>query len=80
MRVHRASGEFHKAERETALAFIKTKPLMEINTCHRTWRRRLDNDGARPESILVAEGAAAEFRWYLVSRDWVKLPAKSGRR
>ena len=81
--VQHALGDFPKSERETTFAFLEAGELsdgMEINTCDRAWQRRLENDGARPESIQVYEGAAAEFRWYLVPRTWVKLPAKSGRR
>ena len=53
---------------------------MEINTCEQDWQRRLENEDARPESIQVYDGAAAEFRWYVVPRSWVKLPALKGRR
>ena len=60
--VQRASGEFPKSERETALSFIETELLMEINTRDRALQRRLEIDGARPESIQVY--AAAEFRWW----------------
>ena len=45
-----------------------TEPEMEINTCDRAWQRRLENDGAKPESIQVYDGAVAEFRWYVVPR------------
>ena len=80
VRVQRALGDFPMFERETAISFIETEPLMEVNTCDRAWQRRLENDGARPESIQVYDGAAAEFRWYLTPRSWSKLPAKAGRR
>ena len=63
-----------------AFSFIETEALMEINTCDRAWQRRLENDGAGPGYIQVYDGAAAEFRWYLVPRSWAKLPARGGRR
>ena len=53
---------------------------MEVNTGDPAWQWRLEADVARPESIHVCDGAVAEFRWYLVPRAWLKLPAKSGRR
>ena len=78
--VQYSTGDFPKSERETSLSFIATEPLMEINTCNKSWHRRLEQAGAKPESIQVHEGAAAEFRWYLTPRRWSKLPAKSGKK
>jgi len=75
-----STGDFPKSERETSLSVIATEPLMEINTCDHAWQRRMENDGAKPEFIHVYEGAAAEFRYYLVPCSWFKRPAKSGKK
>ena len=37
-----------------------------------------ENEGARPPSIQVYDGAAAQFRWYLVPRSWATCQQSRG--
>jgi hypothetical protein len=67
-------------EQETSVNFLENQPLAEINTCRKDCHRRLENEGARPQSIDAARDSGGEFRWYLVPKSWVKLPALTGKR
>jgi hypothetical protein len=71
---------FPLVEQETSVNFLENQPLAEINTCRKDWHRRLENEGARPQSIDAARDSGGEFRWYLVPKSWVKLPALTGKR
>jgi len=78
--VQHDEGELPRNERETSIAFIESDDVAEVNTCLRVWQRRLERDGARPESIQTYAKSDAEFRWYLIPKAWVKKPYKSGKR
>jgi hypothetical protein len=71
---------FPLAEQESSVNFLQTEPLAEVNTCRKDWHRRLENEGARPESIDAARDGHGEFRWYRIPKGWLKLPPLSGRR
>ena len=71
--------ELPRNERETVIAFIESEDVAEVNTCIRVWQRRLERDGARPESIQTYAKSDAEFRWYEIPKSWVKKPYKSGK-
>jgi len=77
--VQHDEGEIPRNERETVIASIESEDVAEVNTCLRVWQRRLERDGARPESIQTHSGSEAEFRWYLIPKSWVKKPYKSGK-
>ena len=77
--VQHDEDELPRNERETNLAFIESEDMAEVNTCLRVWQRRLERDGARPESIQTYAKSDAEFRWYLIPKSWVKKPYKSGK-
>jgi hypothetical protein len=74
------ADHFGLPEQETSVNFLQTGVLAEVNTCRKDWHRRLEGEGARPESIDAARDGGGEFRWYKIPRHWVKLPAATGRR
>jgi len=76
VRVQRAAGDFPREERETGLSFIGIEKEVEVNTCHPDWMRRLEQDGAIPQSIQVYDQSDGEFRFYVIPRSWVKPPHK----
>ena len=80
VRIQRTTGDLPRSERETTFDFIETERDAEVITCEANWQRRLENEGAHPESIQVYDGGKVEHRWYLVPRTWVKLPSPRGRR
>ncbi len=67
-----------RIERETTIAYLEGPgEKAEICTMQTKWQRRLEHDGARPESITVyGDGHGAEFRWYVVPKSWVRMPIK----
>jgi len=75
VKVQHTANDFPRAERETALSFIESEPMMEINTCQAVWQRRLESCGATPQGIDSPLDALAEFRWYIVPKSWAKLPS-----
>jgi hypothetical protein len=75
VRIQRTSGDLPRSDRETAFNFNAAEQLAEVNTCRPEWHRRLEQCGAVPESIQVYEVGDGEFRWYLVPKSWIKLPA-----
>ncbi len=75
--VQHDEGELPRNQRETSIAFIESEDVAEVNTWLRVWQRRLERDGAGPESIQTYAKSDAEFRWYLIPKSWVKKPYKS---
>jgi hypothetical protein len=80
VRVQRTTGDLPRPERETTFDFIESERDAEVTTCQADWQRRLENEGARPESIQVYDGGTVEHRWYIVAKSWIKLPSPLGRR
>ena len=72
--VQHTSHNFPTDEQETCLAFLDSEPLMEIDTCHKQWHRRLEAEGAKPYAIDISTEGYGESRAYLVPKSWVKLP------
>jgi len=76
IKVQKTSGDLPRTERETGLSFIDSEKDCEVNTCRPAWMRRLERDGAIPESIQIYEEGDGEFRWYVIPKAWVKMPYK----
>jgi len=76
IKVQKTTGDFPRDERETGLSFLGVDKEVEVNTCHTDWMRRLEQDGAIPQSIQVYDQSDGEFRWYIIPRTWVKPPRK----
>ena len=79
VRVQHTIGDLPRSERETGLSFIDSESVAEVNTCRKDWMRRLENDGAVPESIQTYEDGEGEFRWYVIPKGWVKKPSRTSR-
>lgn len=80
VRVQHTTGDLPRSERETGVSFIDSEDTAEVNTCRKDWMRRMENDGAVPESIQTFQDGEGEFRWYVVPKGWVKKPYKTVRR
>ena len=76
IRVQKTSGDLPRSERETTVAFINSERDAEVITCEASWMRRLERDGAVPQSIQVFEGGEGESRWYVIPKSWARMPRK----
>ena len=75
--VQHDSGDFPRAERETSIAFINSQNTAEVITAERSWMRRLEADGAKPENIQTYENSDGGSRFYIIPKAWIKRPYKS---
>jgi len=79
VKVQHDPGEVPRNERETTVAFLEADAKAEICTMLARWQRKLESDGARPESIQTYEKSDADFRWYVVPKSWIRQPVKPRR-
>ena len=77
--VQHDTGDFPRAERETTVAFLSDQRTAEVVTAEKSWMRRLESDGAIPETIYSFNKSDGESRFYIIPRSWVKRPYKSKR-
>ncbi|NIR13699.1 MAG: hypothetical protein GWN86_07015 [Desulfobacterales bacterium] len=77
--VFKSSGDLPREERETNISFINSQKDAEVDTCEQRWMRRLEADGAIPQSIHVYSVGDGEHRSYIIPKAWVKMPYKTKR-
>lgn len=74
VRVQKGTGDLPRTERETNVSFIEAEQTAEVMTCRASWMRRMESSGAVPQSIQTYDDSDGEFRWYIVPKNWVKMP------